>query len=49
MNKNKVYSITSDFISENKLFKYPLNLFKICKMYDWKVAYNNLKDLLEIF
>ena len=51
MNKNKVYSITSDFISENKLFKYPLNLFKICKMYDWKIKFynkNNNKELFEI-
>lgn len=51
MNKDKVYNITSNFISENKLFKYPLNLFKICKMYDWKIKFynkNNNKELFEI-
>lgn len=51
MNKNKVYNITSDFISENKLFEYPVDLFSICKMYGWKIKFynkNNNKELFEI-
>nr|DAK67164.1 MAG TPA: IrrE protein [Caudoviricetes sp.] len=44
MNKNKVYNITSNFISENKLFQYPIDLFSLCKIYGWKIKYYNKKD-----
>ena len=44
MNKNKVYNITSNFISENKLFQYPIDLFSLCKIYCWKIKYYNKKD-----
>lgn len=44
MNKEKVYNITSDFISENKLFQYPIDLFSLCKIYGWKIKYYNKKD-----
>jgi hypothetical protein len=49
MNKNKVYSITKDFISENNLFKYPIDLYSICKMYDWKIKYYNERDNKALF
>lgn len=44
MNKEKVYNITSNFISENKLFQYPIDLFSLCKIYGWKIKYYNKKD-----
>ena len=49
MNKEKVYNITSNFISENKLFQYPIDLFSLCKIYDWKIKYYNKKDNKEFF
>lgn len=49
MNKNKVYNIASSFISENKLFDYPLDIYEVCKMYNWKIKFYSKKDNKEFF
>ena len=49
MNTSKVYNTIGSFISENKLFDYPINLYKLCKFYDWKIKFYNRKKNKEFF